>query len=244
MLIGHASIDEKGKVTGGKKGDQTGKEVCTRQWYNKGWNVLLRPRKATVAEKSAQVCEKVCNKPLVGYNQAKRNELYNTWKSEKKLEGDVDCSSFMTFCAIRAGVKALEYTGNAPTTSTMRKAFASTGEYDVLTDNKYLRGTEYLKRGDILVKEGSHTVMVLENGKYANRSSACPYAEPTITLRKGNVGSTVSWVQWQVTRHGYPTTIDGCFGSKTELCVRTFQSAKGLKVDGIVGIKTRTALKR
>ena len=33
VLIGHASINEKGKVTGGKKGDQTGKEVCIRTWY-------------------------------------------------------------------------------------------------------------------------------------------------------------------------------------------------------------------
>ena len=40
MKIGHASINELGTVKGGKTGDQTGREVCTREWYNKGWTVL------------------------------------------------------------------------------------------------------------------------------------------------------------------------------------------------------------
>ena len=42
VKIGHASIDENGRAQGGKAGDQTGKEVCTRNWYkhSKGWRVL------------------------------------------------------------------------------------------------------------------------------------------------------------------------------------------------------------
>lgn len=40
--IVHASINEKGTVTGGKSGDQTGKEICTRSYYNKPWNCVLR----------------------------------------------------------------------------------------------------------------------------------------------------------------------------------------------------------
>ena len=37
VKIGHASIDENGKAAGGKAGDQTGREVCVRDWdwYNK-----------------------------------------------------------------------------------------------------------------------------------------------------------------------------------------------------------------
>lgn len=38
----HASINEKGKTTGGKSGDQTGKEVCIRSYYNKPWTSVLR----------------------------------------------------------------------------------------------------------------------------------------------------------------------------------------------------------
>ena len=34
VKIGHASIDERGKARGGAAGDQTGREVYTRNWYN------------------------------------------------------------------------------------------------------------------------------------------------------------------------------------------------------------------
>lgn len=45
VIIGSARIDERGKASGGKAGDQTGKEVSTQNWYkhSKGW-VLLRPK--------------------------------------------------------------------------------------------------------------------------------------------------------------------------------------------------------
>lgn len=41
-VIVHASINENGKATGGKPGDQTGKEFCTRSYYNKPWDSVLR----------------------------------------------------------------------------------------------------------------------------------------------------------------------------------------------------------
>lgn len=40
--IVNASINEKGKTTGGKPGDQTGKEIYTRGYYNYPWNCVLR----------------------------------------------------------------------------------------------------------------------------------------------------------------------------------------------------------
>lgn len=42
--IAHASINEKGEVIGGKTGDQTGKEICIRDYYeySGGWDVHLR----------------------------------------------------------------------------------------------------------------------------------------------------------------------------------------------------------
>lgn len=42
--IVHASINEAGKVTGGKSGDQTGREICMRSYYRypKGWDRVLR----------------------------------------------------------------------------------------------------------------------------------------------------------------------------------------------------------
>lgn len=42
--IVHASINESGRTTGGKTGDQTGREICVRSYYkySKGWDKVLR----------------------------------------------------------------------------------------------------------------------------------------------------------------------------------------------------------
>ena len=42
--IVHASLNEKGEITGGKTGDQTGKEICIRNFYTPsyGWKYHLR----------------------------------------------------------------------------------------------------------------------------------------------------------------------------------------------------------
>ena len=74
----------------------------------------------------------------------------------------------------------------------------------------------------------------------------CPYAEPTATLRNGDSGTDVKWLQWHLVKLGYlssSTTIDGKFGTNTYNAVVAFQTAKSLEADGIVGSATRTALK-
>lgn len=38
-----ARINEKGTTTGGKTGDQTGKEICVHAYYNYPWDCVLRP---------------------------------------------------------------------------------------------------------------------------------------------------------------------------------------------------------
>ena len=52
--IVHASINEKGGTTGGQSGDQTGKEVCIRSYYNYPWDCVLRYKENStgVADKS------------------------------------------------------------------------------------------------------------------------------------------------------------------------------------------------
>ena len=173
MLIGHASQNEFKKSTGGRKGDQTNKEVCTREYYLGGWNILLRPKNPLKAEIMAKACEDACNNPNVGYDMSTRNTLRQeaikvNFDLSKVGLCNCDCSSFMAVCAEAAGI-AIPYNGNnAPTTSTMRNAFMSTGEFDLYIDAIYLNNSNFLKRGDILVKEGTHVVMTLENGIFCN----------------------------------------------------------------------------
>lgn len=170
IKIGHASISENNSVNG-TAGDSTGKEVYINENFDITSlkpNVLLRPKTKAIADASVDACISGCNNDNIGYSQSGRNTLYNLAKANgyvlsKVGKCNTDCSAFMTVCAIAGGSK-LSYGSNAPTTSNMRTRFKQSGDYDVLTDSKHLTMTDYLKAGDILVCEGSHTVMVLENG--------------------------------------------------------------------------------
>ncbi len=257
VTIGHASIDERGKASGGRAGDQTGREVCTRSWYSKGWKYCLRPKSASVAERMAKACEQGCANNKIGYDQSQRNSLhyyakrcgYNLAIINTKCE--TDCSAFMTVCALAGGVSALEYSGNAPTTSTMVDKFRTTGAFTVLTDSKYLTGDAYLKRGDILVRPGSHTVMVLSNGSKAiattntttNKGGYC-----TVDLRvlkRGDEGEDVRALQRLLIAAGYSCGkygADADFGGGTDTAVRAYQRDKGLTDDGSVGKNTWSKL--
>lgn len=60
----------------------------------------------------------------------------------------------------------------------------------------------------------------------------------TVVAQQGDSGPKVRAVQSQLRESGYAVTVDGVFGSGTYSAVRSFQSAKGLGVDGIVGDNT------
>lgn len=166
VIIGHASIDENGRATGGSAGDQTTKEVCFSTWWNDGWTALVRPIKKSVATKIVKACKAGVNNKKIGYDQSQRTTLYA--EAEKvgfdlsKIEAncETDCSAFVCVCVNAAGVKVSKdiYTGN------MVKALEATGAFKVYKGSKYLTSSDYLKAGDILVAEGKHTIIVLEDG--------------------------------------------------------------------------------
>ncbi|MFJ8869520.1 N-acetylmuramoyl-L-alanine amidase [Streptomyces sp. NPDC102473] len=63
------------------------------------------------------------------------------------------------------------------------------------------------------------------------------------TLRAGSSGAQVSAAQSLLNQQGYDAgTVDGSFGSKTTTAVTSFQRARGLGADGVVGARTWTAL--
>ncbi len=70
-----------------------------------------------------------------------------------------------------------------------------------------------------------------------------PYTAPTVTLREGDEGDTVKWMQWQLTIKGYyEDRIDGKFEVITLGALLAFQFKNNLDVDGLCGPKTRAAL--
>lgn len=176
VLIGSARSDERGKITGGKAGDQNGgKEVSTQNWYkhSKGWRVL-RCKNPDKAEKMAECMRKMCDTNLVGYDQYQRNTLYNALKAAAwKLSGlnkavETDCSALIRVCCAYAGITLPDFN-----TSSQAKAMLATGEFVELTGSKYTDKSDYLAIGDVLVtKTKGHTVMVLTNGAKYQQTAA------------------------------------------------------------------------
>ena len=185
VRIGHASIDENGKIKNGAAGDQTGKEVCIRNWYNhnKKW-VVLRCKDPQKREKIAKATELACANNDIGYDQWQRDSLWSNikgvgWdpsKTTKKVE--TDCSALVRVCIAYAYGKDL--VGNIRTV-TEPSALVNTGEFTKLTDAKYTESSDYLMRGDILCTTVSgHTVVVLDNGAKVS-TSATSTAPKTVT---------------------------------------------------------------
>ena len=247
ILIGHASIDENGKAAGGAAGDQTGREVVTRSWYDKGWNVLLRPARVELAERSAKACEAACANKNIGYDQGGRNTLYQKAKavsfdlSKIDTPCECDCSSLMHVCAIAGGAD-IPYTSNGCTTRTMVRAFTSSGEYIKLTDKAYLTSSAKLQRGDILVKEGSHAVMVLRGavelpetpGKSPVTADSCTLTLPVLFF--GSSGEPVRAMQQLLLAKGYDLPRwgdDGDFGAETERALSAMQADGCIEPSGI-----------
>lgn len=242
MRIGHASISENknnGRDGKAKAGDQTGKEVCIRNFYKKPWKYLLRCKDPQKAEVMAKACEAICNNPNVGYDQSQRLTLHNVLQKSNYNYNDIntpcecDCSSFMTVCAECAGIFPKYSNGNAPVTSNMVTHFKNTGMFDVLTDGV---NEEYnLRRGDILVgAPGTHTVMVLDNG-------GTGVVQTRRTLKKGMSGSDVMLMQQILQKLGYDLGrwgVDSIMGNASCEALKQFQKDRLLKVDGICGQKT------
>ena len=248
IKIGHASGDERGKASGGKAGDQTGRELCIRSWYSSPWDAVLRFKDAAKAEKAAKAMEKACANYNIGYDQSQRNTLNNKAKAvgydlaKIKEACETDCSALVSVCCQAAGVDIPYVAGNAPYTGNMRAQFTKTGEFEVLTASKYLTTDAHLKRGDILLRSTGHTAMALENGSQSTVSKAVEVVKVSITveqLKKGSKGANVETLQILLNGRGYNCgTADGDFGSKTNAAVKKFQGAKGLTQDGVVGKQT------
>lgn len=168
VKIGHASIDENGKISGGKVGDQTGKEICIRNWYKKPYNVMLICTDEKVADKAADYMEEICKNDNYGYDQSQRTTGYESIKKNgvAKGKGEFDCSSLVASCYKLAG---LNVNVNS-TTSNLRKALLATGKFKAYEDDAHVNTSAYAKRGAVYLSEGHHVVMALGSGSKATKS--------------------------------------------------------------------------
>ncbi|NPU63395.1 peptidoglycan-binding protein [Bradyrhizobium sp. 83012] len=73
-------------------------------------------------------------------------------------------------------------------------------------------------------------------------AAAASYVAPPATVRLGDDGPAVQWLQQRLVAHGFTLTVDGDFGPATRAAVRTFQGRQGLAADGIAGPLTWKAL--
>lgn len=153
IKIGSARCDERGKLTGGTAGDQTGKEVSEQSFYvhKKGW-YILRPKSIGHAMAIAERMHTACNNPNLGYDQSNRGGVIK-YGIDTKTKTECDCSAL-----VRACVK--EATGKDPgnfTTSNEVAVLSATGLFEkpVAYTSKTILCT-----GDILVtKTKGHTVI-------------------------------------------------------------------------------------
>ena len=247
IKIGHASIDEKGNISGGKAGDQTGKEICIRPWYNKPWNVYIECTDPVIADKAAKIMEQICADGNYGYDQGQRlTGYYSIVDNDNKVsgaKGEFDCSSLVSTCYRLAGLKV----NISNTTMSIRKNFlaAAGDKFKVYTDPERITSDTYAKRGGIFLSEGHHIAMALENGKGIKTN---PYPTPERSIKLGCQGDDVKYVQYEIMKSGITSvkfgdktkklTIDGDCGPITDAAIREYQKKHNLTVDGEVGEKT------
>ena len=249
VIIGSARIDERGKTTDGVAGDQTGMEVSTQNWYlhSKGWRVF-RAISAAAAEAIAVCMAAACANDLIGYDQNQRTTLYNAAKLVGfdvrlvKTAVETDCSALIRVCLAFAGIMVSDFN-----TATEASVLLSSGAFVELTDSKYTKQQDYLRRGDILVtKTKGHTVVVLSDGSKAGSEPVnATYRLGDRILKNGMYGADVRELQTMLIQLGYSCGswgADGEFGDATELAVRRFQREHSCEVDGEVDPETLSAL--
>ena len=240
ITIGHASIDERGKLNSGSSGDQTGKEVCTRSYYlhSKGW-YLLRPKNVSHANSIAEAMLRACNNNNIGYDQYNRLGIIKHG-TNSNVKTECDCSSLVRQCVKEAtGVDAGNFT-----TSNEKNMLLATGLFENAIS---VTSSTIVYNGDILVtKTKGHTVIVVsgrprentESSSNDNTSSSLT-TKDIIALGQQHANNFIQ----------AGLTPDGIRGENTKMAgVKVLQHAlncdynSNLTVDGVWGTKSKKAL--
>jgi peptidoglycan hydrolase-like protein with peptidoglycan-binding domain len=235
-IIGSARIDERGKATGGKAGDQKQKtspdykgEVSMQNFYvsSKGW-YILRAKNPDIAANIALAMTIACNNPNIGYNQARRLDIIKAG-THATQPTSCDCSSLVRQCVRESGIEVGNFT-----TANEAAVLVATGRFTKLT---YKSGTA-LYLGDILVtKTKGHTVIVTSGATRNPNSVAVP------TVKMGTKSENAKLLQHNLNQCGATLEEDGIFGKLSTAALVRWQHANKLTADGIYGAKSYAKMK-
>lgn len=120
------------------------------------------------------------------------------------------------------------------------------GANDASDEDDLIRVTR-LVNGGLNGLEGRRTYTSKAKASLARIESlqmfgASPTAQAQPVLRRGSKSMEVARLQALLRRKGFAVAIDGDFGPGTEVAVMRFQSERGLRADGIVGMQTWAVL--
>lgn len=260
VKIGHARIDERGKITGGSAGDQTGKEVMISDYYvhPKGWYVL-RCKDVDMREKIAQAMEKACKNNQIGYDQSGRDTLFNNVKdkgfdpSKTTKNVETDCSALTRVCIAYAYGK--DVTGNMNTT-VLPAVLVKIGLFTKYTSKQYCQSSAYLRRGDILcTRSKGHVVIVLNDGAMVEDKLTVDGSWGKDTTRKTQkvLGTYVDGIvsnQPEVNKKYLPAAYEGSWEFKESdfvggsSMIKAIQKLVGSEPDGWCGKNTVKAIQQ
>lgn len=181
-MISNCGCDERGQLSGGQAGDQTGREWAVIDWYqySGGWEFMIRHPDPAVGKMIADLAREAANNDCIGYDQSDR---YTFWQrlaavgyrpKNIKTNCETDCSAGVAAIVKAVGylmgltklqnVSLYAYTGN------IRQVLQAAG-FSVYTDSKYLTSENYLLPGDLLLKPYWHIATNLTTGKSAKKDS-------------------------------------------------------------------------
>jgi hypothetical protein len=134
--------------------------------------------------------EQACGNNNIGYDQNQRTTLYTQAKAKKwdiskvAVKCETDCSALVAVCCNAAGVTVSKdmYTGNE------KAVLKGTGKFTIYTAAKYVGGSDYLKRGDILLGNG-HTAIVLSDGEKVAVANNTTTTKTTTTKPKQKIAT-------------------------------------------------------
>lgn len=169
VKIGQACCNEKGTLSGGKPGDQTGYEVCITKWSSSyGWIYMFRAKDKSLRTRLALKMIDTCENEHIGYNidiPARYVAYDQAVKHDGDIKaitknGDTTCSQAISMCMRSAGIPK-KYAPRHMDIDTMTEVMLNSPYFKCYKGKDYTQKSANLEVGDILLSS-HHTAMVVK----------------------------------------------------------------------------------